>query len=785
MSDIDLPGLIVPVEARIDRLEKSLAKANGAHRRFSTDIERRSKQSADRMARSYDEAGTSAASAFKKIAVPFAAGFAVASLTEGVKGFAKALPQVVRGMAEVGDSAKRAGLSAREFQEWGFVAEQNRIAVDSLVDGFKELSLRADEFIATGQGSAAEAFKRIGISASDLKQKLKDPSALLLEIFGRLQKLEKAAQIRIADEIFGGTGGERFVALIEQGEDGLRKTIARAHEVGAVMDDAMIAKATELDRKFGELQTRLQSMWRNGAVEAGLYFGLIERERAKLTFDKDLTKRVVGEDVANSLADLPEVPQDALAQIESMKLEYADLAEEARLLVPALSDASLIMRGLGNDASAASLTELSTKIGDAARAFDDGTISGEEYAQKLKDVLNEAQNAIAEMSALDQAKLGGVIGQVSALLEWIGKLPGAASAARAEINALARMDTGTPLTGSGVELLPPPPGALLSSPRPKPAPNDIDFGVPDGPKSAGGAGAGRKLDQYGQATASIRQEIAALEAEALALVAVAGAGKDYGDAIEFARKKADLMVTAQREGREMTPALVAEIDNLAGAYVTAGLKAEDAAAKLKKIQSAGEGAAKTLAGVFTSVLSGATTAGDALQGLLAKMLEVQLQEQLTSLFAGAKSGGFLSFVGGLLGFSGGGYTGDGGTHEPAGVVHKGEFVFSKRSVERIGAVNLGRLHGEALRGYSGGGMVGLPEALQSASGGLPMASGGMSQPITINAPVTVNGSAGTPAQNDDLARKMAKEMDSIMRGVVQDEMRKQLRPGNMMNKGRW
>lgn len=58
-----------------------------------------------------------------------------------------------------------------------------------------------------------------------------------------------------------------------------------------------------------------------------------------------------------------------------------------------------------------------------------------------------------------------------------------------------------------------------------------------------------------------------------------------------------------------------------------------------------------------------------------------------------------------------------------------------------------------------------------------------SQSFQINAPVSVNGSAGTPEQNADLARKITESMESSMRMVVMDEMRKQTRPGNMMNTG--
>jgi lambda family phage tail tape measure protein len=60
----------------------------------------------------------------------------------------------------------------------------------------------------------------------------------------------------------------------------------------------------------------------------------------------------------------------------------------------------------------------------------------------------------------------------------------------------------------------------------------------------------------------------------------------------------------------------------------------------------------------------------------------------------------------LFGFSEGGYTGDGGRHEPAGLVHKGEYVFSQEAVQRIGAARLDAMH-KNLKGYSLGGLVGM------------------------------------------------------------------------------
>ena len=781
---VELPGLIVPVEARIDKLEKALKKASQAQNNAARTMERRAKQSADNMAKSYEGAGKRMSAAFKTIALPKIAGLAGTVAGIGVAGSVAAIPQTVRGIAEIGDEAKRAGVNVEAFQEWRYVADQNRIGIDALTDGFKELSLRADEFIQTGSGSGADAFKRLGFNAANLGERLKDPSALMLEIMKRMEGLDKAAQIRIADEVFGGSGGERFVELLDRGAAGISKQIARARELGLVIDESAVKKAAELDAKFSEVETRLQSVWRTGVVEAGYFFGLIDREMPKMKFDPVDTERLLGKGTSESLADLPEVPQDALAEIESLKIEYGDLATEARLLVPALSDASSMMRGLGDEAAAQSFTSLATRIGDAAREFENATISGEQYAAKLRDVVTEAQDSLTAMSDLDQARLGGVIGQVAALLDWINLLPSAAAAARDAVAGIALMDTGTGLTAGG-DLLPPEPVSALApqtSVKPKRAPNDPDFGVPDASKPAGGGAA--KQDDFVKALAGIQQETAALERQAVVMLAVAASGKQYGDALEFARQKAELLTAAQQAGKQITPELEAQIDQLAGAYATAGQNAETATDKLQQIEQAGAKGAQALTDIFVGMADGSMTAGEALKGLLMQMLKVAAQKKLMALFEGA-GGGIMGAIGGLLGFASGGYTGNGPKLEPAGVVHRGEFVMSKAATQNLGAANLTRLHQSALRGYSVGGLVGGTEKLAQAT-----SAGGMSRAqapapsYQISAPITVNGSAGTHEQNSDLAKQMARELDTTMRNVMRDEMVKQMRPGAMLNNGR-
>ena len=81
------------------------------------------------------------------------------------------------------------------------------------------------------------------------------------------------------------------------------------------------------------------------------------------------------------------------------------------------------------------------------------------------------------------------------------------------------------------------------------------------------AGAGG--ENYARTAAQIREQTDALIAQSTALMDVAASGVQYGDAVEYARIRSELLTRAQAEGRPITAELTAEIDNLAAAQVSA------------------------------------------------------------------------------------------------------------------------------------------------------------------------------------------------------------------------
>lgn len=789
MNDATLPGLIVPVEARITQLEKGLARANRAQRRAAQNMERRAKQSADRMSLSYTRAGNAAAAAFKRVALPLAAGVASA-------GTVRAIGQTTKAVAQLGDEAKRAGVPLKEFQEWKFVAEQNRIGLDAMIDSLKELNLRADEFIQTGKGPAAEAFARLSFTANELGRKLEDPSELLLEIFERTRQLDRAARIRVADEIFGGTGGERFVELMSRSEAEIRSTIRAAHEAGAVLDEGMIRKADELDRRFEALQARTSNFFKRFAVDtadAAVKIATLRTDIDDLFRSYDQARGLLGDGITTALENDSAAVDQHEATVRQLRLEYEKLADFVDGQTSSFMQAAATLRQLGYDAIADDLVAAASEMAELTTELDSGAVSADEFEKRLSAAATTAQSALNQIEAIDRAGFANVIAGVGGL---ITRLSAAAEKARELRAALpgATPDGSTdgprdyqgsganPGNAYGADIVLP--QAPKTSPRPRLPSVDATFGVPE-VSTGGGGGSGAGRDAFRDDVTAMQEEIALIIKEAEALNDLALTYDEYGIAQDTARRKAELLQSAQEAGKTITPELRREIDQVADSYADAAQRAEEARQRHENFQNAVGEMKGTLQNAFTGLITGASSFRDALGGVLAKLAEIAASRVFDTIIGGAGGGGGL--LGGLLsslGFSSGGFTGHGGKFEPAGVVHRGEFVISKEATNRIGVANLEALHSAAKRGYSGGGLVGGAAPLRSTSQGRSESQAAISSPITIHAPITVEGSAGTPEQNQDLAKKMSKELEGTMRGVVVDEIRKQQRPGNMLNNGR-
>ncbi|WP_169794989.1 tape measure protein [Novosphingobium barchaimii] len=129
-------------------------------------------------------------------------------------------------------------------------------------------------------------------------------------------------------------------------------------------------------------------------------------------------------------------------------------------------------------------------------------------------------------------------------------------------------------------------------------------------------------------------------------------------------------------------------------------------------------------------------AGQVINQIIADLIKLQIKQAIFGGSGGGGLGGILGGIGGLLGvgggaaassasqitvtrggalgFASGGYTGDGPVNEPAGIVHKGEYVIPANAVKRLGVQNLAAMaNGRAAAAMTGVSAAGAsPRAVQ-------------------------------------------------------------------------
>jgi lambda family phage tail tape measure protein len=115
-------------------------------------------------------------------------------------------------------------------------------------------------------------------------------------------------------------------------------------------------------------------------------------------------------------------------------------------------------------------------------------------------------------------------------------------------------------------------------------------------------------------------------------------------------------------------------------------------------------------------------------------------------------------------YDGGGYTGPGGKFEPKGIVHGGEFVFTKESTARLGVGNLYRL----MRGYASGGFVG------------NATSGSLQTGVSVYAPVSVTTPQSSQGQQGSANAALGRAYQQVVDKSIREGIERESRPGGMI-----
>lgn len=264
------------------------------------------------------------------------------------------------------------------------------------------------------------------------------------------------------------------------------------------------------------------------------------------------------------------------------------------------------------------------------------------------------------------------------------------------------------------------------------------------PDFGGGGSKSAPADRYKQEVEQLERRVAAIKATTEAQRGLNPLVEDYGYAVEKAQIEQELLAAATQQGLTITPELREQIGKMATGYAEASVAAAQLTEQQDRLRQTAEdfrSLGKEVVSGFISDLRQGTSAVEALQNALNriadKLLDMALNNLFENAFGGGKTGGsgggslfssIFSGLGKLLGFAEGGYTGNGGASQPAGVVHGGEFVFSKPAVDRIGVGRLNAMH-KGLRGYASGGLV-MP-SIRSTTASSGMGGGALDVNVAI------------------------------------------------------
>ena len=229
-------------------------------------------------------------------------------------------------------------------------------------------------------------------------------------------------------------------------------------------------------------------------------------------------------------------------------------------------------------------------------------------------------------------------------------------------------------------------------------------------------------------------------------------------------------------------------DQLRGSWM-AGLKSgwseweESATDSMSQVKSAATQTFDGIAQNMAAMLTGSEQNWRSFtRSVLSMMTEILLKQAMVGIVgsigsaiggavgsgASASGGTAIQAAAAKFHFATGGFTGTGGKYEPAGIVHRGEFVFTKEATSRIGVGNLYRL----MRGYAEGGYVGgagSPAQMRRAEG--------INFNQNNNVVIQNDGTNGLPGP------QMLKAVYDMARKGARDEIQAQMRDGGLFSGG--
>lgn len=583
-----------------------------------------------------------------------------ATAAAAVTAFAYMAKASIDNMDNLAKQAQMAGVSVESLSELAYAADLAGVSQDELTASMARLAKGMGE-AAQGTGEALKGFQALNLDASGFK----GTDDALKQIADRFSQFKDGAEkTAIAISIFGRSGAQ-LIPFLNAGRDGMEALTEEARRLGVVIGTDT-AKASE---QFNDNLTRMKK-----AVDGIVIAIVSDMLPAMNSMLEKMLEVVKLSRESNISAFLPESSvfsaseiAEANKNVNQLRQTVANLQQQVDagggLFVQNSLQANIILL----ERAEKLLQSLRSKVPIAL---------GEEFSDQVPTLLGAAPK-LADSGPAKESEYDKYLKSLREQIAMVGTLT-------EQEKVLAQIQLGK-------------------------------FGKLTYDQQINLELAAQNLD-------TVKKSQKAYEEYSKAVDDLTG----FTQLKEFT-KQMDFLSKALKEGRINADQYTEAVNMLAAKFedttTEMGQFAIEAARNIQNIL--GDAMLNVLEGKFGSI-------GDAFGNMLKRMVSQLAASQLSSLLfgqfdktgqlggligaagsaiAGAFNGGFgtgSSYGNQDLGqfFAEGGYTGDGANMQPAGIVHKGEYVLNADATKRIGRARLDMLNGFADGGYVGGAPAG-------------------------------------------------------------------------------
>lgn len=180
-------------------------------------------------------------------------------IRKAVDGFKDMMTYAPQFADEILTLSSKTGIATDKLQELSYMSGLVDVDVSTVAGSMKKLTKNMDS-ARDGTGSAAEAFKTLGVSVTDINGSLRDNEDVFFDAIDALGQIENETERdAIAMSLFGKSATD-LNPMIEAGSDALRGFAQEAHDMGYVLDGDALDSLSKVQDQFDRFGKQMESV---------------------------------------------------------------------------------------------------------------------------------------------------------------------------------------------------------------------------------------------------------------------------------------------------------------------------------------------------------------------------------------------------------------------------------------------------------------------------------------------------------------------------------------------